>query len=259
LTKEKVTDPDFIKTALHWLDYAVVAYGSFFVTWYGKGRFAERLTPGNVDIKAASRVLKIPKENILHWEFGEFEAFKPNFFICLDKNSDTLVLSIRGTWVPYSLSYSFFQSLQDIITDLCAEYEPFMDGYIHRGFLRAAKYLEENYLKTIIDYMSQHKVSNLVLVGHSLGGAISVTFTLVLLSHLQSLKSTIPGFTMRCYAYAPPPTSSENLAEMLKGYVFTFVNECDVFTRMCYGSMTDFREMMSNSVKIRTSKGSTKV
>lgn len=106
LTDNLLNDPTFIKISLYWLNYTVAAYGPFVINWCGQGSglgfLGDKLRP-NADMKSALSCIGIPKEDMLVWEFGSEEAFKPNFFICRDQRTDSIVLSIRGTWVRSSV------------------------------------------------------------------------------------------------------------------------------------------------------------
>lgn len=62
-----------------------------------------------------------------------------------------------------------YQDIRDILTDLNAEYEPFLNGFVHRGVLRATKWIEEHHINDILDFLQKYECSNFYCVGHSLG------------------------------------------------------------------------------------------
>jgi hypothetical protein len=59
--------------------------------------------------------------------------------------------------------------MQDFLTDISAEYEPFLSGFVHRGVLRTTKWIEEHHLEELFGHLSESGCANLNIVGHSLG------------------------------------------------------------------------------------------
>lgn len=47
-----------------------------------------------------------------------------------------------------------------------------------------------------------------------------------------------------CFSHGTPPICSIEIAHELKGFVDTYVNENDAITRMSYGSLLDYRELL---------------
>jgi predicted lipase len=149
--------------------------------------------------------------------------------------------------------------MQDAITDLCGEYQPYRGGYVHRGFLRSAKWIEEHFLTDLKRYVSKYEAQNLCIVGHSLGGAIAAMLSILLRTHIEDFVGLSPGFKLRCFAFGCPPCMSEHLADSCKSDVYSFVNETDIVPRLGYGAMSDLREMIVHTAEVLKLSGSEQV
>ncbi|ELQ75015.1 putative lipase/calmodulin-binding heat-shock protein [Trachipleistophora hominis] len=137
-------------------------------------------------------------------------------------HKNKLVVSFRGT-----------ESAEDILADVSCDYVEFLDGYAHRGILELAKKFLEEHENVINCYMKTMKLKKIVFVGHSLGGAIAS-----LVSILLTIKNcTYPTSVM---SFSSPPFLSYNLAKRFNS-VRIFVLGSDVFPRLSYGSVLDFK------------------
>ncbi|KAJ3168430.1 hypothetical protein HK101_011637 [Irineochytrium annulatum] len=240
-THDVVTDLRKIRVANYFLRFAIATYGTFVMNYVGAGKgFLRDTLRAKADQKCARDHLGLGRHDMLEWEFSGTEAFKPKFFVCWDDKTKAIVVSIRGSL-----------NTHDIITDLCAEYEPYRTGFVHRGMLRCAIWLEHNLLPLLKQHVVRRKARALYVVGHSLGAAIASIFAMMTRdsSALAELKLAgesvgVKGFKMHCFAYACPPCVSADLAELQKGWIDSYVNENDMVPRLSYGSMVDFREVM---------------
>jgi hypothetical protein len=143
--------------------------------------------------------------------------------------------------------------MQDFLTDLNAEYEPFLSGFAHRGVLRTTKWIEEHHFDDLFRYMSESGCANLYIVGHSLGmlpfltsgGAIAVLLVMIIKSQYWARFSSLPKFKMlHTYTFGAPPCVSQSLAEEYKKYASGYIFESDLVPRISYGSLLDFRELI---------------
>lgn len=102
-TYDHVSSTDFIVDAEYWLRFAMAAYGTFIVNWcgHGNGYLVDVLQIDN-DRKVAIKTLDIQGEDLLGWEIGQDEMFKPHFLVCRDRRTESIVIAIRGTWVSIS-------------------------------------------------------------------------------------------------------------------------------------------------------------
>ena len=102
--------------------------------------------------------------------------FEPAFVILRNQIKPMLFwIVVRGT-----------NSVEDILTDVSAEPEKFLDGHIHSGILRSARFIKQQ----VQDCLTQHAPSartgtkraspELMVVGHSLGGGAAALATAML-------------------------------------------------------------------------------
>ncbi|KAJ3204824.1 hypothetical protein HDU67_009294, partial [Dinochytrium kinnereticum] len=163
-THQPILDPRRLRVATYFLRFAVATYGSIVMNFCGAGRGYVRDTVRvGGDKKTAGDYLGIPVEDLVVWEFGGVvEAFKPKFFVAWDQRTRAIVVAIRGTL-----------NIHELLTDLCAEYEPYKTNYAHRGMLRCALWLEQHLFPILLPLLVSRKAKALYFVGHSLGASIA--------------------------------------------------------------------------------------
>ncbi|KAI8850183.1 hypothetical protein BC829DRAFT_432095 [Chytridium lagenaria] len=180
------------------------------------------------------------------WErFSGVEAFKPKFFVAWDEKTRAVVVSIRGTL-----------NIHEVVTDMCAEYEPHRTGFAHRGMLRCALWLEHHLIPLLIPHLRDRRARALYLVGHSLGGSIAALLTMLIRDNeaLMGELRTLKGFRLHSFGFGSPPCVSGELADGLAGWVDSYTNENDTVPRLSYGSLCDFRDLVIKAAELQKTK-----
>mmetsp|Transcript_15629 Transcript_15629/g.27420 ORF Transcript_15629/g.27420 Transcript_15629/m.27420 type:complete len:503 (+) Transcript_15629:181-1689(+) len=179
---------------------------------------------------------------------AKFAVNIPAFFIAIEPFSNTVILSIRGT-----------KEMNDVFIDLSIEAVPFLEGYGHAGVVRAAlalKYALKDILVSLIqgddsfvqgkalafvkDMQNQtgRSLRNLVIIGHSLGAATAAVLAIMLRRETDT--SIFRDANTRCFAFAPPPSTSENFIQESLPYVTSVILGFDVVPRMSAASLDRF-------------------
>lgn len=135
------------------------------------------------------------------------------------------------------------------------EYTKFQDGFVHAGIKTAAQWFIDNLLDKIKGFLSEHQLSRLTLVGHSLGGATCSVLTMMLVQRQNELlQRNGEPIEIYCYAFAAPPAVSLNLAKRHEPYISTFVAEDDAVCRLSYGHMMDLKSMLISAIELENSR-----
>lgn len=97
----------------------------------------------------------------------------PAYFIAYDPRLKAVVLSVRGS-----------KEVADFITNLSCDTTQFFGGYGHEGVVQSARNLAAVIAPKIFEYIDVHRPENgLLVVGHSLGGAVATLLTMMLRSN----------------------------------------------------------------------------
>ncbi|KAF8979750.1 hypothetical protein BGZ46_005091 [Entomortierella lignicola] len=230
--------------------FSVACYGWAGINLIGKGNgIIKDFVRWRSDHACAVDFLRIPKEDLLAFEFHTSKVFHPSYYVALDRATNSIVLAIRGTMSAF-----------DTLTDLVCEYQQWKGGLVHGGMKTSAEWFMKNLVPQIVAYISKHKVSALNIVGHSLGGGTASLLTIMLLDHQHEFQSFMNGhFRIQCHAYAPACTVSKDLADKYKDNIRCYVYEDDIVSRLSYGSMMDVKTMMLGAVDAAAPMGLTKI
>ncbi|GAB0492410.1 hypothetical protein MMPV_003672 [Pyropia vietnamensis] len=131
--------------------------------------------------------------------------YHPAYYVALDAATDAVVVAVRGT-----------RTLGDILTNLSASTDGTFLGRhaAHRGVAAAAIALADRLGPRLADALRRYRpAGGVVLVGHSLGGAISSLLTAAL--RAADGGGVLAGLT--CFAYGPPPCADAALAAGISG------------------------------------------
>ncbi|RWS12438.1 sn1-specific diacylglycerol lipase alpha-like isoform X5 [Dinothrombium tinctorium] len=196
----------------------------------------------NCNYAALQRICQTHKFEVIyvtyHVSIGE-----PPFFVALDHEKRTIVISVRGTL-----------SLQDVITDLNAEGEilpinPKRENWLgHRGMVEAAAYIrkklsDEKILQKALNYRPEKRTADytLVLVGHSLGAGTAAILAIL-------LKQDYPDLI--CFAFSPPGgLLSLPATEYTKEFITSVILGKDVVPRLGLHQMESLRFDLMNAIK----------
>lgn len=194
------------------------------------------------DLTTAVLVAKLKEEDILvsHWEA---DIFKPVYYVAYDRETNAIVVAIRGT-----------TSLADCVTDISAlptiiplcctpKGSSSEDYFVHGGMYESAKYvlesiLEHGIISQLVDSSSSKNTCKLIILGHSLGAGVALILSILIWSSYRELRSRI-----FCLAYSPP---GGLLSEATLEYCSSFTCGCfcgqDMITRLAQHTFDRFRE-----------------
>lgn len=199
-------------------------------------------TVTHCDLSTVLLVTGVPEENILFSQW-KTDICKPVHFVAYNKDTDAIVVAIRGT-----------MSLSDCITDMAAmpttiELKDIPDGtpaeayYVHGGIYESAKYVYKSleYNGVLDDVLSgKYKNSKLVVLGHSLGAGVSLLLSTILWSDQPALRSRL-----QCLAYSPPGgLMSVATVEYCASFTFGCFSGQDMIPRIAQHTFDRFREEM---------------
>lgn len=145
------------------------------------------------------------------------QAYKPSFFVAVDKERKWVVLGIRGT-----------VATRDLLADVTASQVKFRTGRAHLGFLRCAAYIEKAALPALREAHAKYADHALVLCGHSMGASVAA---LLALAHLDD--DVWPAFeATRVFCMAAGPCVSRDLAEACRPFCLGAVRGRDPIARL---------------------------
>lgn len=161
-------------------------------------------------------------------------TFLPAHYVAIDRSINAIVVCIRGT-----------ANIVDSFTDIAATHDPLsiqatgpegldtVDGFAHTGMLRSARNLFAKIRAPILAAVKEHDGFELLVTGHSMGGAITA-----LLALIMNDDPDFPRATAICIA--PPPCMTHELAEATESNTITLVNGPDIVPRISVGRMLPF-------------------
>ncbi|KAG0174874.1 hypothetical protein DFQ28_006748 [Apophysomyces sp. BC1034] len=249
-TRKLVDDLSKIELASYFWKFSVASYGWKGLNFLGKGNgyFSDAMR-SHSDALSVIEHLSIPKDDLLAYEFQQTEAFRPSYYIALDRRTNSVVLCIRGTMSAF-----------DTMTDLVCEYEPWRGGLIHKGIKSSAMWFFRHVAPQLVAYSNEHSTSALYIVGHSLGAATAAILTIMLVDYLDEFRrDTNDKFVLKCFGYAPACCLSLELSEKYKEYIQSFVFADDIVSKLSYGSMMDLKELIIASAEAAEELGTSRV
>lgn len=239
LTKEDIELPRII------YKYAYAAHGWPALYFFGKrSEVFSDVVSSDVNYKAVLQFLQLDSNDMLVCVLDEHRLFRPNFYVALDRRLSAVILSVRGT-----------MSVRDTLTDLSFEYIQWRGGVVHSGIMMSAKWFLDNVGKQLCMFAAEYGMSQIILTGHSLGGATAALAAIMLTDELEEnggwpVSGEGKRVRIHCYTYGTPPILSPDLARKYEHLIDTFIFGDDIIPRLSYGTMLDLQILMVYAAEI---------
>ncbi|BBN04068.1 sn1-specific diacylglycerol lipase [Marchantia polymorpha subsp. ruderalis] len=180
---------------------------------------------------ALARVSMLREKNVVKF-VGKASVMRPAYYIGVDTRHKLVVMSIRGT-----------STLHDLVTDLATHNENsgILDGEpVHYGSFEAAQWLQRHEAATLRRCLEENKGFELLLVGHSLGGATAALLGMLLRQDSEKVLGLYPE-KIRVVGIGTPPCLSKVLAARCRDFTTTLVLQDDVIPRMSTTALLQLR------------------
>ena len=238
-TGERVDDLEMLVHAQYFLKFLMPSYGPFLRKVFGHGTTLDMIQPSR---KVVIKHLELQEEDLLVWQYESSKVLdhKPCFFICYDRHTHSIHICVRGTF-----------SVADVLTDINAEYVPFLNGTAHKGVLTAALWIRDHYLEEIVQWVQQMDAHALYFSGHSLGGSIASLLLMLVRDRIHEEFGT--DFVCKAFAYASAPCVSSEVISFcapFKQDMICFLNKHDPVPLLSYGAMMDLKEMIKEAARV---------
>lgn len=275
----------FIGTLRRFVRFASAAYGEQFLkfmrmTKRPEGPMLKRNNSFHPEHASFSEYTGLPPETIVMSSFLDDQSPSTSrspgwsplvHFVTVDLEAKAIVLTCRGTL-----------GLEDLLTDMACDYHDVYwrgQGYkVHRGIKESARRLMDsqngNYIMHVLkEQLEAYEEFGLVLVGHSLGGAVAAVLAIMLsepsadepgktdnpafvtakrpkllpsTAHMMTSKDVPPvqlpaGRPIHVYTFGSPACISSSLRIATRGLITSVVNANDIFAHLSLGTLHDFR------------------
>lgn len=165
---------------------------------------------------ALALALNVPADTIV-LALAEAERLLPAHVVIVDRERKELIVAVRGT-----------HHINDIVTDalmMTSEVEKY--GRVHRGIAESTDQLFKRLMPVLKEQLQLNpSFKRVVFTGHSLGAGCASLLALEMRD-----AGLGDGVEVACYAFAPPPFLSEEVAQSAKSLVQTFVCGDDFIPR----------------------------
>ncbi|RKP12670.1 hypothetical protein BJ684DRAFT_11152, partial [Piptocephalis cylindrospora] len=218
--------------AAHFHRFALASYGWKGLNFFGHGNgILTDSIRSHSDIRSIREFLGLEEDDLLMYDLHGRVIFRPNYYVALDRATNSIILAVRGT-----------MSAMDTLTDLVCEYQPWRNGLVHSGMKAAAQWFLTEVFPSVLLHCERLDVTDVVLVGHSLGAG-TASILAMLLQGLHPKTGSGKEVHIRCMAYGPPCIASEEFLNQNDG-IQSFILGEDIVARLSYGSCMDVRSML---------------
>jgi hypothetical protein len=172
---------------------------------------------------ALNRCETITESNFIKYSDGENDNIGFTFFF---DDQNTLIVSFRGTLTH-----------REMLCDFDCGYQSFMNGFTHSGILKVTNNFIKNEMESILELMKARQSKQLMLTGHSLGGAIATILYIVLKND-----SRFSNFLIKAEIFSVPPIISRELfCHINKKDFITYNFGNDLISRLSFGAILDLK------------------
>ncbi|KAL3683933.1 hypothetical protein R1sor_001955 [Riccia sorocarpa] len=180
---------------------------------------------------ALARVSMLREKNVIKF-VTRASVLRPAYYIGVDIRYKLVVMCIRGT-----------STYHDLVTDLATynENAGILDGQpVHYGSYEAARWLHRHESPTLKCCLQEHKGFDLLILGHSLGGATATMLGMLLRQDSEKALGLYPE-KIHAVGVGTPPCVSKVLAARCRDFTSTLVLQDDVIPRMSTVALVQLR------------------
>ena len=174
-----------------------------------------------------AKTMEVEVDDILFtWFDDDDKEHCPKFMVLIDHDLSSVVIIIRGTF-----------SFKDVVMDVVCEEVEFQDGFAHKGFLEGSQAVLGKCREILETALSSYPEYQVVVCGHSMGGATAQLVTMQLLCS-QEYQHLLQGLPVRCVALGSPPVfrSEQDLSPDILENINIYLNSQDVVPSLSIGA-----------------------
>lgn len=232
-----------------------------------------------------AHLTRLDADDVLHADIQTLDmeaTYVPTFYVVRDMKRKVVCVAVRGTQSFADIVVDLDMKTEDITASLAEwrgmEVDETAERYAyHAGIWRAAKTLVSpgsTLFQKLCETLNEHSDFGLVLVGHSLGGAIASAAAILLSEyHLEnpnddprkgiwrtSAQEGFPGGRpIRAIAFGHPSTLSHTLQRRTSygrvPLVTTVILGSDIIPRFGHGQLRELRRVLGALTRVRRRRG----